>query len=322
MSSNDSAVALKEKGNAAFAAKKYEEAEGLYSQAIAMLGDEAPHTLYGNRAAARLGLGRAEDALADAETAIQKDGSWLKGYHRKACAHQAMGESGVALETYRHALDLEPKNKWLKEQVRQAKAEFVSASKTAPIASVEAWIVVFESMSDSRERLSTLAHLWNQCELQDRHQIFGQFLSLIAGAGKTHTGVHPEDFTEDMMVSLPMDNYEDLKPVDSWMTFFGGLSREDKVRGFKLMWDVTEEPEKNVIVNDLRHFFLEPLLNAGATQEGGDDNDDEEEEGEERGGVLVEGGATAETVGQSAAAAVAVTAGAESEPTGAAVPGE
>ena len=27
-----------EKGNAAFAAKKYEEAEGLYSEAIAMLG--------------------------------------------------------------------------------------------------------------------------------------------------------------------------------------------------------------------------------------------------------------------------------------------
>ncbi|CAN0433362.1 unnamed protein product, partial [Hapterophycus canaliculatus] len=66
-------------------------------------------------------------------------------------------------------------------------------------------------MSDSRERLSTLAHLWNQCETPDRHEIFGQFLSLIAGAGTHHTGVKPEDFTEDMMVSLPMDNYEDLK---------------------------------------------------------------------------------------------------------------
>ena len=29
--------------------------------------EDAPHTLYGNRAAARLGLGRAADALADAE---------------------------------------------------------------------------------------------------------------------------------------------------------------------------------------------------------------------------------------------------------------
>lgn len=45
------------------------------------------------------------------QTAIQKDGSWLKGYHRKACAHQAMGERGIALETYRHALEIEPKNK-------------------------------------------------------------------------------------------------------------------------------------------------------------------------------------------------------------------
>lgn len=46
-----------------------------------------------------------------AQTAIKKDGRWLKGYHRKACAHQAMGERGVALETYRHALDIEPNNK-------------------------------------------------------------------------------------------------------------------------------------------------------------------------------------------------------------------
>lgn len=44
-----------------------------------------------------------------------------------------------------------------------------------------------------------------------RHEIFRQFLSLIAGAGTQHTGVKPEDFTEEMMVSLPMDNYEDLK---------------------------------------------------------------------------------------------------------------
>lgn len=49
------------------------------------------------------------------QTAIQKDGKWLKGFHRKACAHQAMGERGVALETYRQALEIEPKNKWVFE---------------------------------------------------------------------------------------------------------------------------------------------------------------------------------------------------------------
>lgn len=50
----------------------------------------------------------------------------------------------------------------------------------------------------------------------DRYQIFVQFLELIAGAGAAanHTGVKPADFTEEMMVSLPMDNYEDLKVTE------------------------------------------------------------------------------------------------------------
>lgn len=41
-------------------------------------------------------------------------------------------------------------------------------SSAFPRVYTQAWIVVFESMSDSRERLSTLAHLWNQCETPDR----------------------------------------------------------------------------------------------------------------------------------------------------------
>ncbi|CAM9876834.1 unnamed protein product, partial [Sphacelaria rigidula] len=123
--------------------------------------------------------------------------------------------------------------------------------------SAQSWLTVFESMTDHRERLATLAHLWNQCEREDRHEIFGQFLTLIAGAGAQHTGVKAADFTEEMMVSLPMDNYEDLVPVDTWMAFFRQISREQKVEGFRRMWKATEEREKNVIVNDLRHFFLE-----------------------------------------------------------------
>ncbi|CAM9522730.1 unnamed protein product [Ectocarpus sp. 12 AP-2014] len=292
--SAESASDLKEKGNAAFAAKRYEEAEGLYSQAIAMLREEAPHTLFGNRAAARLGLGLPQQALEDAETAIKKDGTWLKGYHRKACAHQAMGERGVALETYRHALDIEPKNKWLQEQVRRARAEVVSASKIEPIESVDAWILVFESMSDSRERLSTLAHLWNQCEKPDRHEIFGQFLSLIAGAGTQHTGVKPEDFTEDMMVSLPMDNYEDLKAkVDGAPKGEEFCPRDTREPRFRIVWESTEDKEKNVIVNDLRHFFLEPLINGGSSQ-AEDDDDDDDDSAEEGEGVAAVAEAVAE----------------------------
>lgn len=45
---------------------------------------------------------------------------------------------------------------------------------------------------------------------KNRHHILREFLSLISNAGAEHTGVHAEDFTEEMMVPLPMDNYEDL----------------------------------------------------------------------------------------------------------------
>ena len=43
------------------------------------------------RAAACMKLGRHGDALADAETAVAADGSYAKGYLRRALAHQALG---------------------------------------------------------------------------------------------------------------------------------------------------------------------------------------------------------------------------------------
>lgn len=45
------------------------------------------------------------------QVAIKKDAAWLKGYHRKACAHNALGEPHMALATYQHALSIEPRNK-------------------------------------------------------------------------------------------------------------------------------------------------------------------------------------------------------------------
>lgn len=57
--------------------------------------------------------------------------------------------------------------------------------------------------------LLLLAMLHSSME-KNRHQILREFLSLISDAGAEHTGVHAEDFTEEMMVPLPMDNYEDL----------------------------------------------------------------------------------------------------------------
>ncbi|CAM9991137.1 unnamed protein product [Discosporangium mesarthrocarpum] len=161
-------------------------------------------------------MGKAEDALQDAEEAIKKEPGWIKGYHRKACAHRALGQEALALAAYQQAKKVDPDNKWLVEQVRQVEEKIVGDSKEKPLQSIEAWLTVFSCVPDSRERLCTLAHFWNHCGVDERYQIFGRFLSLIAGEGgnKTHTahtGVKHEDFGSEMMVSLPMENYQDLK---------------------------------------------------------------------------------------------------------------
>ena len=56
---------MKDQGNKAFAAKDYDKAIDLFSQAIAL--DPKNHVLWSNRSAAKAGKKLWEDALADAE---------------------------------------------------------------------------------------------------------------------------------------------------------------------------------------------------------------------------------------------------------------
>ena len=62
---NIQAAALKDQGNKAFAAKRYDEAIEIFTQAIAL--DPSNHVLYSNRSAAKAGKKMWAEALADAE---------------------------------------------------------------------------------------------------------------------------------------------------------------------------------------------------------------------------------------------------------------
>ncbi|KAG9127154.1 Hsp90 cochaperone, partial [Ceratobasidium sp. 392] len=59
------AATLKDQGNKAFAAKRYDEAIDLFTKAIAL--DPSNHVLYSNRSAAKAGKKLWDEALADAE---------------------------------------------------------------------------------------------------------------------------------------------------------------------------------------------------------------------------------------------------------------
>jgi len=79
-------LALKEKGNACFALRQFEQAVQWYSRAM----EEAPGAaaLLTNRAAALSELGRWEEALRDARRSLELQPGWVKA--RGDCAELSL----------------------------------------------------------------------------------------------------------------------------------------------------------------------------------------------------------------------------------------
>ncbi|KAJ7929167.1 activator of Hsp70 and Hsp90 chaperone [Mycena leptocephala] len=117
-----SANELKDLGNKAFAAKDYDKAIDLFTQAIAV--DPKNHVLFSNRSAAHAGKKEWADALTDAEQCVLVNPSWSKGYARKGAALHGARRYDEAISAYEEGLTLEDSpalRKGLKE-VQDAKA--------------------------------------------------------------------------------------------------------------------------------------------------------------------------------------------------------
>ncbi|KAK3144127.1 hypothetical protein QOZ80_4AG0309120 [Eleusine coracana subsp. coracana] len=109
----------KAKGNAAFAAGRFEEAVKHFSDAIALAPDN--HVLHSNRSAAYASLSRYAEALADAERTVALKPDWAKGYSRLGAAHLGLGDCAKAIEAYEKGLAIEPSNEALKSGLAQAR---------------------------------------------------------------------------------------------------------------------------------------------------------------------------------------------------------
>ncbi|XP_047067799.1 hsp70-Hsp90 organizing protein-like [Lolium rigidum] len=109
----------KAKGNAAFAAGRFEEAAGHFGAAIALAPDN--HVLYSNRSAAYASLGRFTDALADAERTVALRPDWAKGYSRLGAARLGLADAAGAVEAYEKGLALDPSNAALTDGLAQAR---------------------------------------------------------------------------------------------------------------------------------------------------------------------------------------------------------
>ncbi|CAB9512864.1 Stress-induced-phosphoprotein 1 [Seminavis robusta] len=117
-----SAQETKTLGNEAFSAGEFAKAIDLYSKAIAM--DEKNHVYYSNRAAAHLKAGDAAKALADANECLKlSEGSFLKGYTRKANALLALHRYNDASQCLQDGLAKFPNDPTLEKHLAAIKKE-------------------------------------------------------------------------------------------------------------------------------------------------------------------------------------------------------
>ncbi|SPO02503.1 related to stress-induced protein STI1 [Cephalotrichum gorgonifer] len=114
-----SADELKAQGNAAIAAKNFDEAIDKFTQAIALQPEN--HILYSNRSAAYASKKEWSSALADAEKTTEIKPDWAKGWGRKGAALHGKGDLIGASDAYEEGLKVDPNNAQIKSGLESVK---------------------------------------------------------------------------------------------------------------------------------------------------------------------------------------------------------
>lgn len=123
------ANSLKDEGNELMKQNKYEEAIEKYSEAI----DVVPGaTYYCNRAAAFSKLSQHENAVKDANSALQLDPGYSKAYARMGFAYLNMSKLKEAEESYSNALRLDPNNQSYKDNVEAVREKINAGPNITP----------------------------------------------------------------------------------------------------------------------------------------------------------------------------------------------
>mmetsp|Transcript_57189 Transcript_57189/g.100071 ORF Transcript_57189/g.100071 Transcript_57189/m.100071 type:complete len:532 (+) Transcript_57189:94-1689(+) len=123
----------KEKGNEAFYAKDFEEAEAYYSRSLHFRADD-PST-WANRALARLKLERPQAALQDCEHALALNSKYMKALHRKGKALYDLKRYDEAVHAFQLALVESPGNTQINGDLMVARRKQKDAPASSPPAS-------------------------------------------------------------------------------------------------------------------------------------------------------------------------------------------
>eukprot|EP00884_Botryococcus_braunii_P015890 jgi/Botrbrau1/2985/Bobra.0026s0047.1 len=116
----------KEAGNAAFKQQRWMEAHHQYT--LALEADPELRTSFmaqcaANRSAACMRLGRAKEALEDAERAINCDDNYAKGYLRRGVAFMALKEWENAIRDFEKVQGMAPEIREVQQHLKESKME-------------------------------------------------------------------------------------------------------------------------------------------------------------------------------------------------------
>lgn len=126
----DQVTQLKDKGNAALQAGKFNEAVKFYTEAIAL--DSKNHVLFSNRSAAYAKAGNYKKALEDAEKTVEIKPDWGKGYSRKGSALAYLGRLQESAQAYEEGLKHDPNNSQLKESLQEVQMQMMAGDSKFP----------------------------------------------------------------------------------------------------------------------------------------------------------------------------------------------
>eukprot|EP01063_Lacrimia_lanifica_P032055 TRINITY_DN5407_c0_g1_i1.p1 TRINITY_DN5407_c0_g1~~TRINITY_DN5407_c0_g1_i1.p1 ORF type:complete len:943 (+),score=277.21 TRINITY_DN5407_c0_g1_i1:62-2830(+) len=105
---------IKFKGNEAYKASNWQQAEGLYGKGIALCADvpelarECGKVFYTNRAAARKEMGQLKACVADCDEAIKLDSCFFRALTRRARCYMDLSDYVKAVEDFKRVVELEP----------------------------------------------------------------------------------------------------------------------------------------------------------------------------------------------------------------------
>ena len=122
---------LKSRGNTAYEQKRWEEAHFVYSAALDIdcTTFDTSYAIFGNRSAVNVKLGKGQQALEDANSALLIHPTWAKGFSRKGQALACLKRYRESTKAFEAALELKPKSKNLKKRLAKAKQTQIEEEK-------------------------------------------------------------------------------------------------------------------------------------------------------------------------------------------------